>query len=295
VAGQRRAGERGDERGRGCGAGEQGSLADAGPPLVEPVQQPGDRLGVAVVAERGIDVMEEAGAERRCTGGLPGDQVGSYAGVPVPRRGGQGRGDLPGRRGCRRRPAAGLGQGGGDQGAGQPRQQHRGADVEADVGDPDLDGGVARGQPGQEVGAQLVTDDAMLAVALHHRDQGLSLRDIAARLVITIGKKKGQHPPPSCACCASTTVRRHRKLLSRWPADHNPEHPRATFPLAVAIGVLERSQPGQHTRQLPRLTVQASRLVTFAALALIALIAVPAISLAVIHGGRGWAASPPAA
>ena len=37
----------------------------------------------------------------------------------------------------------------------------------------------------------------MLAVALHLRTQGLSLRDIAARLVISTGKKKGQHPSPA--------------------------------------------------------------------------------------------------
>jgi hypothetical protein len=37
----------------------------------------------------------------------------------------------------------------------------------------------------------------MLAVALHHRNQGLSLRDTAARLVITTGKKKGRHPSPA--------------------------------------------------------------------------------------------------
>ena len=99
VAGQRRAGECGDERGRGCGAGVQGSLAvGSGPPLVEPAQQPGDRLGVAVVAERGVDMIQEAGAERRRTGGLPGDRVGSCPGEPLPRRGGQRRGDLPGRR-----------------------------------------------------------------------------------------------------------------------------------------------------------------------------------------------------
>ena len=62
VAGQGGAGECGDERGRGCGAGEQGSLAvGSGPPLVEPVQQRGDRLGVAVVAERGVDMIEQAG------------------------------------------------------------------------------------------------------------------------------------------------------------------------------------------------------------------------------------------
>jgi hypothetical protein len=37
----------------------------------------------------------------------------------------------------------------------------------------------------------------MLAVALHLRGQELSLRDIAARLVITEGKKKRQHPSPA--------------------------------------------------------------------------------------------------
>lgn len=38
----------------------------------------------------------------------------------------------------------------------------------------------------------------MLSHALHLRDQqGLSLRDIAARLIIATGKKKGQHPSPA--------------------------------------------------------------------------------------------------
>src|ERR1022692_848052 len=66
VAGQRGAGECGDERGRGYTAGEQGSLAvGSGAPVIQPAQQPGDRLGVAVVAERGVDMIEEAGAERQ--------------------------------------------------------------------------------------------------------------------------------------------------------------------------------------------------------------------------------------
>jgi hypothetical protein len=43
----------------------------------------------------------------------------------------------------------------------------------------------------------VVTDDAMLAVALHLREQKLSLRDIAGRLVIATGKKKGRHPSPA--------------------------------------------------------------------------------------------------
>jgi hypothetical protein len=37
----------------------------------------------------------------------------------------------------------------------------------------------------------------MLTVALHLRGQELSLRDIAGRLVISAGKKKGQHPSPA--------------------------------------------------------------------------------------------------
>ncbi|MEW2489775.1 hypothetical protein [Streptomyces sp. NPDC048411] len=34
-------------------------------------------------------------------------------------------------------------------------------------------------------------------MALHLREQEMSLRDIAARLVVTTGKKKGQHPSPA--------------------------------------------------------------------------------------------------
>jgi hypothetical protein len=36
----------------------------------------------------------------------------------------------------------------------------------------------------------------MPGLALHLRNQELSLRDIASRLVITKGKKKGRHPIP---------------------------------------------------------------------------------------------------
>ena len=37
----------------------------------------------------------------------------------------------------------------------------------------------------------------MLFMALHLRGQELSLRDIASRLVISKGKKKGEHPSPA--------------------------------------------------------------------------------------------------
>ncbi|MFB9571927.1 hypothetical protein [Streptomyces yanii] len=39
-----------------------------------------------------------------------------------------------------------------------------------------------------------VTDEDMLSRALHLREQEMSLRDIAKRLVITTGAEKGQHP-----------------------------------------------------------------------------------------------------
>ncbi|MFJ3824122.1 hypothetical protein [Streptomyces nodosus] len=42
-----------------------------------------------------------------------------------------------------------------------------------------------------------MTDDDMLSMALHLRDQEMSLRDIAKRLVITSDAKRGQHPSPA--------------------------------------------------------------------------------------------------
>ncbi|MEV6866329.1 hypothetical protein AB0M44_35710 [Streptosporangium subroseum] len=50
---------------------------------------------------------------------------------------------------------------------------------------------------GQDKGGATVTDPAVLSMALHLRDQELSLRDIAAQLVITKAKKIGQHPSPA--------------------------------------------------------------------------------------------------
>jgi DNA invertase Pin-like site-specific DNA recombinase len=43
---------------------------------------------------------------------------------------------------------------------------------------------------GKVIGGAAVTDDAVLAAALHLRGQEMSLRDIAARLVIATGKKR---------------------------------------------------------------------------------------------------------
>lgn len=66
------------------------------------------------------------------------------------------------------------------------------------IRDRTLEGHEAARARGKNIGGAAVTDDAMLSHALHLRDQqNLSLRDIAARLVITTGKKKGQHPSPA--------------------------------------------------------------------------------------------------
>jgi hypothetical protein len=66
------------------------------------------------------------------------------------------------------------------------------------VRDSTLEGHEAACTRGKNIGGADVNDEAMLSHALHLRDQkNLSLRDIAARLVIATGKKKGQHPSPA--------------------------------------------------------------------------------------------------
>ncbi|WP_214105339.1 recombinase family protein [Acrocarpospora catenulata] len=65
------------------------------------------------------------------------------------------------------------------------------------IRDRTLEGHESARSRGKTIGGAAVTDDAMLSMALHLRQQNLSLRDIAARLVITKGKKKGQHPSPA--------------------------------------------------------------------------------------------------
>lgn len=65
------------------------------------------------------------------------------------------------------------------------------------IRDRTLEGHESARKRGKAIGGVKVTDVDMLAMALHLREQGLSLRDMAARLVITKGKKKGQHPSPA--------------------------------------------------------------------------------------------------
>ena len=85
---------------------------------------------------------------------------------------------------------------------------------------------------GKVIGGATVTDAAMLALALHHRAQGLSLRDIAARLVITTGKKRGQHPSPA--------------TVMRMLRDHDDQAARAAGETATRPGGLPPD-----TRPLP--------------------------------------------
>lgn len=65
------------------------------------------------------------------------------------------------------------------------------------IRDRTLEGHESARARGKAIGGAVVTDDAMLGMALHLREQGLSLRDIAARLVISQGTKKGRHPAPA--------------------------------------------------------------------------------------------------
>lgn len=65
------------------------------------------------------------------------------------------------------------------------------------IRDRTLEGHESARKRGKTIGGAGVTDDDMLSMALHLRDQEMSLRDIAKRLVITTGTKKGQHPSPA--------------------------------------------------------------------------------------------------
>ncbi|MET8536798.1 recombinase family protein [Streptomyces sp. NPDC005065] len=65
------------------------------------------------------------------------------------------------------------------------------------IRDRTLEGHESARKRGKTIGGAGVTDDHMLSMALHLREQEMSLRDIAARLVITTGTKKGQHPSPA--------------------------------------------------------------------------------------------------
>ena len=91
------------------------------------------------------------------------------------------------------------------------------------IRDRTLEGHESARARGKAIGGAAVTDDAMLAVALHLRGQELSLRDIAARLVISPARRKASTRPrrPCCACSAPTTRRPTRRPCRR-AADRPP-------------------------------------------------------------------------
>ncbi|WP_218022301.1 recombinase family protein [Nocardia amamiensis] len=89
------------------------------------------------------------------------------------------------------------------------------------VRDRTLEGHESARQRGKSIGGAAVADEAMLTMALHLRENNHSLRDIAARLVITKGKKKGQHPSPA------TVMRLLREHDQSAPANAEPERSRA--------------------------------------------------------------------
>ena len=94
------------------------------------------------------------------------------------------------------------------------------------IRDRTLEGHESARARGKAIGGAAVTDDAMLAVALHLRGQELSLRDIAARLVIAAGKKKGQHPPGHRAAHAA---RPRREKPARRPCQRAADRPPGAY------------------------------------------------------------------
>ncbi|MEV5204207.1 recombinase family protein [Streptomyces sp. NPDC053720] len=64
------------------------------------------------------------------------------------------------------------------------------------IRDRTLEGHESARKRGKAIGGPTVTNSDMLTMALQMRAEGVSLRDMAPRLVITTGAKKGQHPSP---------------------------------------------------------------------------------------------------
>ncbi|MFF9788453.1 Site-specific recombinases, DNA invertase Pin homologs [Streptomyces sp. SceaMP-e96] len=65
------------------------------------------------------------------------------------------------------------------------------------IRDRTLEGHESARKRGKTIGGASIADESMLFMALHLREQEMSLRDIAERLVVISGKEKGQHPSPA--------------------------------------------------------------------------------------------------
>ncbi|MFD0381053.1 hypothetical protein [Streptomyces sp. NPDC127112] len=83
------------------------------------------------------------------------------------------------------------------------------------IRDRTLEGHESARKRGKTIGGAGVTDDHMLSMALHLREQEMGLRDIAAQLAITTGKKKGQHPSPATIM---RMLREHDEAAARDPS-----------------------------------------------------------------------------
>ncbi|MDX3709108.1 hypothetical protein PV733_09035 [Streptomyces europaeiscabiei] len=88
--------------------------------------------------------------------------------------------------------------------------------------DRTIEGHESARKRGKTIDGAGVTDDHMLSMALHLREQGMSLRNIAARHVITTGTKKGQHPSPATVM---RMLREHDEQTTAPMASQATGHP----------------------------------------------------------------------
>lgn len=90
------------------------------------------------------------------------------------------------------------------------------AEAERDyIRDKTLEGHETARTKGKVIGGVKVSDEDMLATALRLRDEeNLSLRDIASRLIIRSGKKRGQHPSPATVM---RMLREHDEQVAATP------------------------------------------------------------------------------
>ncbi|MGW4200989.1 hypothetical protein [Streptomyces sp. NPDC004726] len=113
------------------------------------------------------------------------------------------------------------------------------------IRDRPLEGHESARKRGKTIGGAGVTDDHMLSMALHLREQEMSLRDIAARLVITTGKKKGQH------LSAATVTRMLREHDEQTTAPMRPSRRAGPEPLGVVLSARTTGTPLWPVQSLP--------------------------------------------
>ncbi|MGW2569990.1 recombinase family protein [Streptomyces sp. NPDC001537] len=101
------------------------------------------------------------------------------------------------------------------------------------IRDRTLEGHESARKRGKTIGGDGVTDDDMLSMALHLRDQEMSLRDIAERLVVTTGAKKGHHPSPA------TVMRMLREYKEQRPKNLRSSR----CPFDAYLGHIPRRDP----------------------------------------------------